>query len=80
MRPTVQVLFQVNPEATVTVAYPPSSPNCLTNPVQTSAAQLRATTGSGAGPMLTLATLLTVAGAAALGGLAWRGRRQSGVE
>ncbi|PZR51649.1 peptidase [Xylanimonas oleitrophica] len=32
VRPSVDVLFQVNPEATVTVAYPPSSPDCATNP------------------------------------------------
>ncbi|KZM33374.1 hypothetical protein [Oerskovia enterophila] len=32
VRPTVDVLFQVNPETTVSVAYPPSSPNCNTNP------------------------------------------------
>ncbi len=34
VRPNVQVLFQVNPEATVTVGYPPSSPVCATNPPQ----------------------------------------------
>ena len=32
VRPNVKVLFQVNPEETVTVAYPPSSPSCNTNP------------------------------------------------
>ncbi|QJW35752.1 peptidase [Cellulosimicrobium protaetiae] len=32
VRPSVQVLFQVNPETVVTVDYPPSSPNCATNP------------------------------------------------
>jgi len=31
-RAGVQVIFAVNPEATVTVAYPPSSPSCLTEP------------------------------------------------
>ncbi|WP_426594360.1 peptidase [Cellulomonas sp. McL0617] len=35
VRPDVKVLFQVNPEATVTVAYPPSSPTCATNPPTT---------------------------------------------
>jgi hypothetical protein len=80
VRPSVQVLFQVNPEATVTVAYPPSSPNCLTNPPQVlSASQRLSATGTDAGPMLTLATVLTVAGAAVLGGLAWRRRRPSDV-
>ena len=32
VRPSVQVLFVVNPEATVTVDYPPSSPDCDSNP------------------------------------------------
>jgi hypothetical protein len=32
VRPSVDVRFEVNPEATVTVAYPPSTPTCLTNP------------------------------------------------
>ncbi len=32
VRPSVGVLFQVNPEMTVSVNYPPSSPVCLTNP------------------------------------------------
>ena len=32
VRPSVQVTIAVNPEATVTVPYPPSSPACLTNP------------------------------------------------
>ena len=32
VRPSVDVLFQVNPEATATVMYPPSSPVCNTNP------------------------------------------------
>jgi len=32
VRPSVAVHFKVNPEMTRTVAYPPSSPACLTNP------------------------------------------------
>lgn len=32
VRPSVDVLFQVNPETTVSVDYPPSSPDCATNP------------------------------------------------
>ncbi|BDZ42572.1 hypothetical protein GCM10025865_18710 [Paraoerskovia sediminicola] len=32
VRPSVQVRISVNPEATVDVAYPPSTPNCATNP------------------------------------------------
>jgi hypothetical protein len=32
LRPSVQVKFEVNPEMTETVGYPPSSPDCLTDP------------------------------------------------
>lgn len=32
VRPSVDVLFESNPEAMVTVDYPPSSPDCATNP------------------------------------------------
>ncbi|MBD8079793.1 peptidase [Cellulosimicrobium arenosum] len=32
VRPSVDVLFQVNPETVATVDYPPSSPDCATNP------------------------------------------------
>lgn len=32
VRPSVDVLFQVNPEMTATAAYPPSSPSCATDP------------------------------------------------
>ncbi|MFC8600605.1 MULTISPECIES: LPXTG cell wall anchor domain-containing protein [unclassified Isoptericola] len=32
VRPSVQVKMQVNPELTMTANYPPSSPNCATNP------------------------------------------------
>lgn len=32
VRPSVQVRLEVNPELTMTAAYPPSSPNCATNP------------------------------------------------
>ncbi|MDQ0372100.1 peptidase [Cellulomonas humilata] len=35
VRPSVKVKFEVNPEETVTVAYPPSSPSCNTNPPTT---------------------------------------------
>ncbi|WP_448631353.1 peptidase [Cellulomonas soli] len=35
VRPNVSVKLQVNPEATVSVAYPPSSPQCLTSPPTT---------------------------------------------
>ncbi|WP_166850778.1 LPXTG cell wall anchor domain-containing protein [Isoptericola sp. BMS4] len=32
VRPSVDVLFEVNPELTLTADYPPSSPDCATNP------------------------------------------------
>ena len=32
VRPSVKVKFKVNPELTAVAAYPPSSPNCKTNP------------------------------------------------
>lgn len=32
VRPSVDVKFEVNPELTTTAAYPPSSPDCATNP------------------------------------------------
>ncbi|MFI2102950.1 LPXTG cell wall anchor domain-containing protein [Isoptericola sp. NPDC019693] len=32
VRPSVDVKLQVNPELTLTAAYPPSSPSCATNP------------------------------------------------
>jgi len=32
VRPTVDVKLEVNPELTMTAAYPPSSPSCATNP------------------------------------------------
>ncbi|GAA3795785.1 peptidase [Cellulomonas soli] len=35
VRPNVTVKLQVNPEASVTVAYPPSTPTCLTGPPTT---------------------------------------------
>ena len=52
VRPTADVLFQVNPETTVSVAYPPSTPSCATNPPgKTTPASLTAnakTTAAGA--------------------------------
>ncbi|GAA1730031.1 hypothetical protein GCM10009809_26970 [Isoptericola hypogeus] len=32
VRPSVDLLLEVNPELSATAAYPPSSPNCATNP------------------------------------------------
>ncbi len=46
VRPQVNVTFVVNPEQTVAVSYPPSSPQCNANPPATSG-QL-ASTGAGA--------------------------------
>ncbi|MBD8059505.1 peptidase [Cellulomonas sp. JH27-2] len=45
VRPSVKVLFQVNPEMTVNVAYPPSSPNCATNPPQSTPSPTPSTPG-----------------------------------
>jgi hypothetical protein len=74
VRPSVQVLFKVNPEATVTVAYPPSSPNCLTSP-PTEVNEVLAdgddpvvlsTTGSNDAPLLFAALAFVVVGGAAV--------------
>lgn len=74
VRPSVQVKFQVNPEATVTVAYPPSSPQCLTNPPGSSVlaaeppvpSAVLSATGSNALPVALVGGGLVLAGAAAL--------------
>lgn len=73
VRPSVTVLFQVNPEATTTVAYPPSSPNCVTDPpgeevlastgATTTSNQVLSATGSEAGPLLWAGAGLLVLGA-----------------
>ena len=79
VRPSVQVLFQVNPEATVTLAYPPSTPTCLTSPVNSVLAegQLSAT-GSNVTPLLGVSAALAVIGfAMAAGGELLRRREQS---
>lgn len=71
VRPSVQVKFEVNPEATVTVAYPPSSPQCLTSPPGSSVLaddptpELSAT-GSNALPVALVGGGLVAAGAIAL--------------
>ena len=79
VRPTVQVLFQVNPEATVTVSYPPSSPNCLTNPPTSEVLgePPLSATGSNVGPLLGTAAALAIIGTAVLGTLAWLRRREA---
>jgi hypothetical protein len=72
VRPSVQVHFKVNPEATVAVAYPASSPQCSVNPqafvladspTDPSAAVLAATGSNGVGPTLLGAAGLVVVGA-----------------
>lgn len=72
VRPAVQVHFAVNPEASVTVAYPPSSPKCLTNPPGTSVLvdepepPVLSVTGSNALPIALVGGGLVAAGAIAL--------------
>src|SRR3954454_24361349 len=69
VRPTVQVKFQVNPEATVTVAYPPSSPNCLVNPVNNEVlADELSATGTDPWTLVSLSVALALVGTAVLGG------------
>ncbi|GCE77171.1 peptidase [Cellulomonas biazotea] len=69
VRPSVTVNFAVNPEATMSVGYPPSSPQCLTNPggSEVLAApvsnQVLSATGSEAGPLLWIGGALLVVGA-----------------
>ncbi|WP_029290713.1 LPXTG cell wall anchor domain-containing protein [Cellulomonas sp. HZM] len=75
VRPSVKVLFEVNPHMTTTVAYPPSSPKCLTSPPDTEVLanppgdtppQVLSSTGSNAMPIVWGAGALVVAGAVAL--------------
>lgn len=76
-RPDVTVKLQVNPEASVTVSYPPSSPLCLTapattvvladNPASSSVVtQVLAATGSDVLPYVVVGLLLLVAGGTAV--------------
>jgi len=44
VRPSVSVLFEVNPHMTVNVAYPPSSPDCNDNPPQSTPSASPSTT------------------------------------
>jgi len=67
VRPSVQVNFQVNPSATMTVAYPPSSPNCATNPpgnevLSATGTEVLSATGSNSAPLLIGAVSLVVVG------------------
>ncbi|WP_456846106.1 peptidase [Cellulomonas sp. P5_C6] len=90
VRPNVNVLFQVNPEATVTVAYPPSSPTCLTNPpdeeevladnpepASNSEAAVLSSTGSDAGPLVIAGAGLIVVGALVVALVAIARRRRT---
>jgi len=74
VRPSVQVHFKVNPEATVTVAYPPATPQCNDNPPSSQvladnppSSQVLATTGADGTRTVLLAALgLVLAGALAV--------------
>ena len=63
VRPSVDVKFKVNPEMTVNVAYPPSSPNCTTDPPGEEPPPELSATGSNA----TVPLLVGGAGLVALG-------------
>ena len=83
VRPSVSVHFKVNPEAIVSVGYPPSSPSCNTNPPgeevlasNTTTAVLSAT-GSDAGPLAALGAGLVVIGALAVALVAIARRRRA---
>lgn len=82
VRPDVTVRFDVNPTATVTVDYPPSSPQCLTAPPRTEVlaagddaerSEVLAATGAQVGLLAAAAGGLVALGA---GAVALRRRRQ----
>ena len=89
VRPSVEVGFEVNPSASAVVAYPPSSPVCLTSPPRTDVlsagpevapavapaarAEVLSETGSTSGPIALIAGGLVLAGVG--GVLAARRRR-----
>ncbi len=84
VRPSVQVLFQVNPEATMSVAYPPSSPNCNTNPpggevlsATPTGSEVLSATGSNSAPLLVGAVALVVVGGLTVAFVARRRRAHS---
>ncbi len=78
VRPSVQVLFQVNPEATVTVAYPPSSPSCLTSPPEVESTL--SATGADVVPLLGVSAALATVGLAMAAGGAWLRRREQDLD
>ena len=83
VRPSVQVLFQVNPEATVTVAYPPSSPSCLTQPVNSAVLAdegALSATGANIWPLVGAAAGLAILGTVVLGWQAWLRRRETNAD
>jgi hypothetical protein len=72
VRPTVDVHMEVNPELTLTAGYPPSSPNCATNPPgdpepDPSDPPALAVTGSDVAAIGAVAIGLLAAGGVALG-------------
>ncbi|MFC8190325.1 LPXTG cell wall anchor domain-containing protein [Cellulomonas sp. NPDC057328] len=84
VRPDVTVRFDVNPSTTVTVAYPPSSPQCLTAPPRSDVlsavdaapaerSEVLAATGAQVGLLAAAAAALVGLGA---GAVAVRRRRQ----
>ncbi len=83
VRPSVQVLFQVNPEATVSVAYPPSSPNCNTNPqnevlsATPASNDVLSATGSNSAPLLIGAVALVAVGGLVLAFVSRRRRHSA---
>lgn len=87
VRPSVDVNFEVNPEDTVSVGYPPSSPNCNTNPpddevlssqvLSSPTSAVLSATGSDAGPLAALGAGLVVIGALAVALVAIARRRRT---
>ncbi len=62
VRPQVSVLFHINPDQTVTVAYPPSSPDCDANPDTSVGGGSLPNTGSSTAMLGAVAGGLVIAG------------------
>lgn len=87
VRPSVDVTFQVNPQATVHVAYPPSSPKCAAPPgeevlpvppdEEPPGEDVLAATGSTVGPLAAVGGGALVLGALTVGLVAWLRRRHA---